>query len=66
MSKVRNELDMLEGNLNRMFTCETFEELQKMHAWAWKRLGTIERAINEAYDINEKRFEIPPGTVVGE
>ena len=41
-----NEYDMLQGNINRMFVCNTKEEFEKMHGWAKHRLEVIYKTLS--------------------
>lgn len=50
--ELRNEIDMLKGNINRMMVSDDIEEISKMYYWANKRVFTIfieniERTIKE-------------------
>ena len=42
-----NEFDMLRGNINRMFICDTQKEFEKMYGWAKHRLEVIYKALAE-------------------
>lgn len=67
--ELRNEIDMLQGNINRMMVSDDIEEIGKMYYWANKRISTIymenlDRAIREeevrnqileeAYELDEE------------
>lgn len=41
LNDIRNEEDMLKGNINRMCVCNDFKELDDMFSYAVKRLGKI-------------------------
>ena len=64
--ELRNEIDMLKGNINRMMVSDDIEEISKMYYWANKRVFTIfieniERTIKEEEiknQILEKAAEI--------
>ena len=45
------QMDMIRGNLNRMCTSETKEELDSMYDFAKQRLDYI-------YELNTKRLEV--------
>lgn len=46
-----NELDMLTGNINRMFVCDDIEELDK-------HLSVAKNRIDEIYKLNNERLKI--------
>lgn len=39
--ELRREINLLEGNINRMYVTDDKEELDIMHEWAKKRLENI-------------------------
>ena len=41
--EMRNEKDMLEGNINRMFVTDDMDELCSMYMFAKERLDTLFR-----------------------
>lgn len=47
---LKNELDMLQGNINRMCVTDDEEELLSMQEWAKMRIDTI-------YSLNKQRLE---------
>lgn len=49
LNKIRNEEDLLKGNINRMCVCDDSTELIKMYSFALLR-------INKIYDICSCRF----------
>ncbi len=51
-NELKSEIDMLQGNINRMMVSDDIEEISKMYYWANKRVSTIfmeniERVIEE-------------------
>lgn len=48
--KLKNELDMLQGNINRMCVTDDEEELLSMQEWAKTRIDRI-------YSLNKQRLE---------
>jgi hypothetical protein len=49
LNRIRNEEDMLKGNINRMCVTDSLKELFSMYDFAMKRISTI-------YNINLKKF----------
>lgn len=47
--KAKNERNMLDGNINRMFITDDFNEFEKMYEFAKLRIENI-------YNINRDRF----------
>lgn len=41
VTKLRNEIDMLEGNINRMMVSDNVEEIAEMYNHACKRLAVM-------------------------
>lgn len=56
LNRIRDEEDMLKGNINRMCVCDDIKELEDMYSWATKRLFRIYR-INLDKFIDDKESE---------
>ena len=56
LNRIRNEEDMLKGNINRMCICDDIKELEDMYNWATKRLFRIYR-INLDKFVDNKESE---------
>jgi len=49
LNRIRNEEDMLKGNINRMCVTDSLKELFSMYDFALKRISNI-------YNINLEKF----------
>ena len=50
LNYIRNQADMLEGNINRIFVTDELEELERMYHFAQLRL-------DEIYEFHKDRLE---------
>ena len=65
-NELKSEIDMLQGNINRMMVSDDIEEISKMYYWANKRvstifMGNIERVIEEEQIRNQILWIECPG-----